>query len=185
MGALMRILWAIGILVVFTVSVFAVDSAIVAAAKKEKERREKLAHSKVITNQDVEEKHPGAAKKTDEEGPSEPLPSLKNLYPQSSTTMEGDEAYWRERFADLKEQVARTTRRIDNLKETISAKQKSIKPGELEKDLAGEILALNQELGRSESRLRELQQLLEDLPGEARKAGANPEWVQDPISAHQ
>lgn len=205
-GIQMKVISIIGLILLFVTCSFAADSPLVAAAKKEKERRAKLAKTKVLTNEDVDEfkvknglsgEEKDSASSDSYQGPTDPwgnpLPErpvhhfisdyshLPSGTTQSGNTQNG-EGYWRQRKQGLESEIAGVEQQISTLRGRISIRQHSMDPGygwARHDNIVNEILQMEEELTRLEDQLKDLRQQLEDLPEDARRAGALPGWIRD------
>lgn len=143
----MRILSIIGLVLVFSTWCLAGDSALVAAAKKEKERREKVKATKVITNEDVdefiakkraageipEETTTSSSDESDSNFDSDETTSTNSsvskhtrpFYPStvSPAAKDSGEQYWRNRKSDLESQIASARDEVNRLGSELSQEQ--------------------------------------------------------------
>lgn len=184
----MKFLTTVITLLLFAGVSLAADSALVAAAKKEKERREKVNPSKpvrTITNDDVEQfieqkvasgelsedrnKATSEADDTDSEGPSV-APKKPSAYDElfkghvKQKPDEGkDEQYWRNRKADLESSIQDKNREISQLQGEIGKMESALSdPGHsgyvLKNPMSG-----NSDITNMKNELQEKQQQLSDL----------------------
>jgi hypothetical protein len=181
----------LGVLFVFAVVSYAEDSALVKAAKAEKERRAKTEAKKTLTNQDVEEIRkkqpttgietaaPGDETKTTE-GEAKDAGKDKDKKKEDS---ENGEAYWHQRKQDVDKNLEDAKSRVEQIQSEINTLTAAFYA---ESDGVGQRPVIEQE--RTE-RLKALEVAKQDLANaqaesdgledEARKAGALPGWVRD------
>jgi hypothetical protein len=179
----------IGVLFAFVTASFAEDSALVKAAKKEKERRAKTEAKKTLTNQDIEEirkKQPSSGIETtateDETEATDESTTASTAKKQEADPTQTEE-YWRSRKQEVDTRVQDAQSRVEQLQGEINsltaafyaegdgvAQRPLIETERIER--IKELEAAKQELqnARSES---------EGLEDEARRAGALPGWLRD------
>jgi thioredoxin 1 len=102
---------------------------------------------------------------------------------RNSTNSDRGESYWRNRKKRLEGEIANIEAEISALKAEIADCQTtSPLPGHFvtnQYETLQKVLNKTRGINSLESRLQSLRQQLEDLPEEARKAGALPGWVRD------
>ncbi len=177
----------VGVLLVFLVSVcIAEDSPLVAAAKREKERRAKIAaekaETKSFTNQDIEEfkaKNP-TAESTSEE------PGVEGEQPAPDATAAGeqndDEAIWKEKAAAAQEKIKAAEEKVNKTQDDIDALwryQTAVDDGQQQQKAVGERSERMTDLETAKKELEEAKKAEEELQEEARKEGVPPGWVED------
>jgi hypothetical protein len=164
-------------------------------AKKEKERREKLAAGKPITNEDtVKYKNAAIAtetanpptdteRKTGEQGES------KSKAEKNETTAKGDEpvdfqgrteSFWRQTFGDARQKVKSLedesnvlTLKLNDLQNRFYREANGFKQQEIQRDIQKTIY----EQDKNKEELKKAKDSLQDLEKEARKSGALPGWL--------
>ncbi len=163
------------------------DSAVVKAARKERERRAKLKTGRVFTNKDVQEfvaKNPTPVKEGMEpETQSQPAEDAEAVDLEDvNRDLEQREEYWRKRNHEV-------SGRLQSAEKAVNAIQKEVD------DLTRAFYALNdveqkgymeyqrtQKLNNLQQAKRELDDArtdMDNLEEEARKAGALPGWLRD------
>ena len=179
----------LGVLFVFTVASFGEDSALVKAAKAEKERRAKTEAKKTLTNQDV-----------DEIRKKQPTTGIESAAPADETkTTEGEtkdagkdkkkeesdngEAYWHQRKQDVDQKLETAKSRVEQIQSEINTLTAAFYA---ESDGVGQRPVIEQErnerlkaLDDAKTDLANAQAESDGLEDEARKAGALPGWVRD------
>lgn len=176
------------VLLFFSCAALASGSDVADAAKKEKERRQKITTpSKTFTNKDVEEFK--AKNDLGDDSSSEGQPSgdegegVSEDYSSSPPEGNGrDETYWRNRYKDATTRVEELQAQSDKLQQAINGQLLNV--SNYEGIAAGP--QLNAKLGEMKDQLSQVntdlaaaKQALEDLQDEARKAGADPGWVRE------
>ena len=177
------------VLVFFSCAALASGSQVADAAKKEKERRQKITTpSKVFTNKDVEDfkvkndlgDEPSSAEEAPPEGEGDT--GIVNYGPGSTPDTSNDETYWRNRYKEATARVEDLQAQADQLQKTINGLLLNV--SNYEGIAAGP--QLNAQLGEMKDQLNQInqdlanaRQALEDLQEEARKAGAPPGWVRE------
>jgi len=180
----MRVLFFISICFVFVMSVSFADSALVEAAKKEKERRAKIEANKSFTNKDVEEwkeKHKdefGTETASAETQPAE-TPKTTASKDKDKAKEEDDhstdEQYWRNKYTAAVARIQAAQQQVDQMQGYVNQWQTL---GYNQADAAVRAQQLAQ-LDKAKEQLEAAKQALEDLQDEARRAGAPPGWVSD------
>jgi len=177
----------LGVLLVFMVSVcIAEDSPLVAAAKREKERRAKIAaekaETKSFTNQDIEEfkaKNPtGDETATESEQAVSDTPG-EQAAPSSERD---DEAYWKGKAEATREKTRQAEEKVNNAQNDIDALwryQTAVDDGQQQQKTVGERGERMNDLDAAKKELEEAKAAEEELQEEARKEGAPPGWVED------
>jgi hypothetical protein len=179
----------LGVLFVFTVVAYAADSALVKAAKAEKERRAKTEAKKTLTNQDIEEvrkKQPttgietaatGDETKTTEGDTKDAAKDKKKEEPENG------EAYWHQRKQEVDQQLGEAKSRVEQIQSEINTLTAAFYA---ESDGVGQRPVIEQErierlkdLEDAKQKLADAQAASDGLEDEARKAGALPGWVRD------
>src|SRR5262249_6684134 len=120
--SMIRVLFFISICFAFVMSVSFADSALVEAAKKEKERRAKIEASKSFTNKDVEdwkEKHKddfGTETASTESQPAEtPKTSASKDKAKEEDDHSTDEQYWRNKYAAAAARITAAQQQVDQM----------------------------------------------------------------------
>ena len=176
----------IGVLIVFVSVSFAEDSALVKAAKKEKERREKVEAKKTLTNQDIEEirkKQLGIETTAVPTGESagEDTKTEKTEKKEKDPTQ--TEEYWRARKEETDQQLQDAQARVQELQSEINSLTTAFyaeSDGVAQRPLIeSERIERIKELEQAKQDLENARQQSEGLEDEARKAGALPGWVRD------
>jgi hypothetical protein len=184
-----KIFLFLGVLFVFTAVSFAEDSALVKAAKAEKERRAKTEAKKTLTNQDIEDvrkKQPttgietaGEDAQANTEGDNATTPKEK----KPETDSNNNEEYWRNRREDVDQKLESAKAKVDQIQSEINTLTAAFYA---ESDGVGQRPVIEQErierlkaLDDAKADLQAAQEESEGLEDEARKAGALPGWVRD------
>jgi hypothetical protein len=180
----------IGILLVFLLqSSIAEDSALVQAAKKEKERRAKIAASKTFTNKDIEdfkrknniEDDSSSAANQPQTQPAEETKSKEEN--QKKPDLADDEQYWRGRHQEANERLQAAEQKVNELQSDVNALTRQFYAESDGVGGRGQIEAQRNErlsdLDKAKAELEQARQALNSLEEEARKAGAPPGWVRD------
>lgn len=184
-----RFILFLGILFAFTLSSFGEDSALVKAAKKEKERRAKTEAKKTLTNQDIEEirkKQPISGIETDAEGEAaaeaETATGDKKAEKKEVDPTETEE-YWRGRKQETDDRLRTAQSRVEQLQSEINSLTTAFYA---ESDGVGQRPVIESERVERIKELEAAKQELEDaraasegLEDEARRAGALPGWLRD------
>lgn len=166
------------------------DSSLVKAAKKERERREKLKTSakptKSFTNQDIEEfkaKNKDADKSSTEGEDS--TGEDTSMTPEETTTSNADaqaEQKWRDKSHEAVERVNNAEEKIEKLQTDINALTQAFYAESDGVSQRGQIEAQrNSRLNELEAAKQELEnakQAQDDLQEQARKEGALPGWIE-------
>jgi len=180
----------LGVLLVFLVSVcIAEDSPLVAAAKREKERRAKIAaekaETKSFTNQDIEE---FKAKNPTAESSEEPGPEGETAFDSASGESAAagetrdEEAYWKEKAEAAREKIKAAEEKVNKTQDDIDALwryQTAVDDGQQQQKTVGERGERMNDLETAKKELEEAKAAEEALQEEARKEGAPPGWVED------
>jgi len=174
----------IGVLIAFVSVSFAEDSALVKAAKKEKERRAKVEAKKTLTNQDIEEI------RTKQLG----IESTAVPGDESAEETKGDkkdkkedpaqsEEYWRgrkqetdQRVQDAQSKVQELQTEITNLTTAFYAESDGVAQRPV---IESERIERLKELEQAKQDLENARAESDGLEEEARKAGALPGWIRD------
>lgn len=184
--ALFFLVMAIGIL-------FATDSDVVDAAKKEKERRSQVtAPHKTFTNKDIE-----AFKAKNKDKTPKSSTTTKQAQTQTQTNATSDDedaeedpyadyeqqkAYWTGRYAEIRDKIKSAEADVDRLTPIVDAlKSTYVKGNDTQQimRLQAEVDEKDALLQAAKKTLDEANQELEDLEEEGRKAGALPGWFRD------
>jgi DNA repair exonuclease SbcCD ATPase subunit len=165
------------------------DSPLVKAAKKERERREKLKASakptKSFTNADIEE---FKAKNKDADRGSaegEQEATTDEMSPEETTTANDAkvEEQWREKSHEANERVKTAEEKIEKLQTDINALTQAFYAESDGVSQRGQIEAQrNTRLDQMEEAKKELEdakQAQEDLQEQARREGALPGWIEE------
>lgn len=167
------------------------DSPLMQAAKKERERREKLKTAakptKSFTNQDIEE-FKAKNKDADKSGEGETEEATAedtSMAPEDTTTSNAaqDEQKWRDRSHEAVERVKSAEDKIQQLQTDINALTQAFYAESDGVAQRGQIedqrnTRLN-ELEAAKKELETAKQAQEDLQDEARKEGALPGWIEE------
>jgi DNA repair exonuclease SbcCD ATPase subunit len=167
-----------------------VDSPLMRAAKKERERREKIKTAakptKSFTNQDIEE-FKAKNKDADKSGEGETEEATAedtSMTPEDTTTSDlaQDEQKWRDKSHDAVERVKDAEEKIQQLQTDINALTQAFYAESDGVAQRGQIEdQRNTRLNELESAKKELEnakQAQEDLQEEARREGALPGWIE-------
>ncbi len=185
-----KLLIQLGVLLVFLVSVcIAEDSPLAAAAKREKERRAKIAaektETKSFTNQDVEDfkaKNPTGEETSGEPGAEQAAST--DTAGESTTAGEAkdEEAYWKEKAEAARERVKAAEEKINKTQDDIDALwryQTAVDDGQQQQQTVGERGKRMNDLDTAKKELEDAKAAEEELQEDARKEGAPPGWVED------
>jgi hypothetical protein len=187
-----KVFFLLPLIFVFLVSFsFAEDSPLVQAAKREKERREKLKQpAKVLTNQDIQkfkEKQGDTAEstQTQESTPADgTIPADQTAADQNKGKKEkgawDDEEYWRSRSADASRAVEEAQKKVDDIQndvDTLWRAQTAVDDGQQKQLVTSQRGEKMSDLEKAKADLQAAQQAQQALQEEARKAGAPPGWV--------
>jgi len=167
------------------------DSPLMQAAKKERERREKLKASekqpKSFTNQDIEDfkaKNKDADKSGEVEGEDATGEDTSATTEETTTSTPGaqDEQKWRDKSHDANERVKDAEDKIQKLQTDVNALTQAFYAESDGVAQRGQIedqrnTRLN-ELEAAKKELENAKQAQEDLQDEARKEGALPGWIE-------
>jgi hypothetical protein len=179
-----------GVLFAFVTASYAEDSALVKAAKKEKERRKKTEAKKTLTNQDIDEirkKQPssgietaGAEDETDatDESTADSTKTKKQEVDPAQT-----EEYWRARKQEVDTRVQDAQTRVEQLQTEINSLTAAFYAegdGVAQRPLIEtERIERIKELEAAKEALQNARTESEGLEDEARRAGALPGWLRD------
>lgn len=177
-----------GVLFAFVTASYAEDSALVKAAKKEKERRAKTEAKKTLTNQDIEEirkKQPisgiettATEGETDAKG-ADTASTAKKPEPDPTQT----EEYWRGRKQEVDARVQDAQTRVEQLQTEINSLTQAFYAegdGVAQRPLIEtERIERIKELEAAKEALQNARSDAEGLEDEARRAGALPGWLRD------
>ncbi|MCI0411936.1 hypothetical protein L0222_03935 [bacterium] len=176
----------IGVLIAFISVSFGEDSALVKAAKKEKERRAKTEAKKTLTNQDIEEIR---KKQLGMESTSVPGDESAgdNKEADKKDKKEADptqtEEYWRSRKQETDQRLQEAQTRVQEIQSEINTLTTAFyaeSDGVAQRPLIeSERIERLKELEQAKQDLESAKQESEGLEDEARKAGALPGWVRD------
>ena len=165
------------------------DSPLVRAAKKERERREKLKTAakptKSFTNQDIEDfkaKNKDADKGATEGEEGEDT----SMTPEETTTSTPDakvEQQWRDKSHEAVERVKSAEEKVEKLQTDINALTQAFyaesdgvaQRGQIESERNKRL----QELEAAKKEVEDAKQAQDDLRDEARKEGALPGWIEE------
>lgn len=176
----------IGVLIAFVSISIAADSALVKAAKKEKERRAKVEAKKTLTNQDIDEIRkkqlgietaaaPGG--EAAEEKEKETKTDKKEVDPTQT------EEYWRARKEETDKRVEEAQSKVQQLQNEINSLTTAFyaeSDGVAQRPLIeSERIERIKELEQAKQDLENAREDASNLEDEARKAGALPGWVRD------
>jgi hypothetical protein len=131
--------------------------------------------AQVLTNDDLSSKASSAPKAGGAVEPNPPPPSPGK--PDSTVQVRKGEAEWRAQAKQIRDQIARVEKQIEALQEKQkSAKADGIKIGF---DTYNQVIYANfeSEVKELEKEKEKLQQMMNSLEEEARKAGALPGWL--------
>jgi hypothetical protein len=177
----------------YTAALWAQTSPLGEVAKKEQERRKALPPaSKVYTNKDLPNSTPPPAPATPQSGaaPAEPSSAIPAEGQDPSRPAAGgdadqksgksDEAMWRKRINDVREEVRRNEMfasalqtRINSLTNDVLSRSDYAQKAKLagdRKEAQAELARVKQEVGRGKKQIA-------DIEEEARKAGVPPGWL--------
>jgi chromosome segregation ATPase len=168
-----------------------VDSPLMEAAKKERERREKLKaaekQTKSFTNQDIEDfkaKNKDADKSGEGEAEEATAEDTSATSEETTTSTPGaqDEQKWRDKSHEAVERVKDAEEKIQKLQTDINALTQAFYAESDGVAQRGQIedqrnTRLN-ELEAAKKELENAKQAQEDLQDEARKEGALPGWIE-------
>lgn len=166
-----------------------VDSPLMEAAKKERERREKLKAStkqtKSFTNQDIEDfkaKNKDADKSGEGEAEEATGDDTSATSEETTTSTQQDEQKWRDRSHEAVERVKDAEEKIQKLQTDINALTQAFYAESDGVAQRGQIedqrnTRLN-ELEAARKELENAKQAQEDLQDEARREGALPGWIE-------
>jgi hypothetical protein len=177
----------VGVLVAFVTVSFAEDSDLVKAAKREKERREKVEAKKVLTNQDVEEirkKQPiSGIESSEAEGETEPAEETTGEAKKPEVDPTQTEEYWRARKQETDARLNDAQARVEQLQSEINSLTQAFyaeADGVAQRPLIeSERIERLKELEQAKQELENARAASEGLEDEARRAGALPGWVRD------
>ena len=183
-----RLLFQIGLLFVFLVSVsFAQDSTLAEVAKKEKERRAKLKASKTFTNKDVEEwkakqKSSGALIEGESAAPAGEGQTAESetAQPSKEGDVSNNEEYWRKKAQDADERLKKAEEKVNGVQSDINALNRAWYSGDMDdqrRQVEYERGKRLEDIETAKKELEEAKQAQEGLEDEARQAGAPPGWV--------
>lgn len=165
------------------------DSPLVRAAKKERERREKLKTAakptKSFTNQDIEDfkaKNKDADKGATEGEEAEDT----SMTPEETTTSTPDakvEQQWRDKSHEAVERVKSAEEKVEKLQTDINALTQAFyaesdgvaQRGQIESERNKRL----QELEAAKKEVEDAKQAQDDLRDEARREGALPGWIEE------
>jgi len=162
------------------------------AAKKEKERREKVSKpSKVINNETIAEYLKGKeyTPGTIEQFGEASVPSLEEKSPKSKEEYTGptdlngrNEAYWRNRIQNAKDKIKALEAEGENLQSQMNAMRRAFyamdDPNQREL-LNVQINKTFELIDKNKAELEKAKKELEDIREEGRKSGALPGWIYD------
>lgn len=187
-----KLMIQLGVLLVFLVSVcYAEDSPLAAAAKREKERRAKIAaektETKSFTNQDVEDfkaKNPTDESTSEEPGVEGEQPASDGTTGESAAAGEqkDDEAIWKEKAAAAQEKIKAAEEKVNKTQDDIDALwryQTAVDDGQQQQKAVGERTERMNDLDSAKKELEEAKKAEEEMQEEARKEGVPPGWVED------
>ena len=166
---------------------FAEDSALVKAAKKEKERRAKTEAKKTLTNQDIEEirkKQPiSGIESTDAPPPVGEAAETAKQNDKKEVDATQTEEYWRTRKQETDARVKDAQGRLDQIQSeinTLTTAFYSESDGVAQRPLIqAERTERIKELEAAKAELEAARAASEGLEDEARRAGALPGWLRD------
>ena len=160
-------------------------------AKKEKERREKLAAGKPITNEDTAKysnttaapSPADAEKKTVEQGEAPPKNEKSDATVKSDEPVDFQgrtEGFWRQTFADARQKVKSLedeanvlVLKMNDLYNQFYREANGFKQQSIQREIQKTIY----EQDRNKEELKKAKDSLQDLEKEARKSGALPGWL--------
>lgn len=163
------------------------DSAVVKAARKERERRANLKIGKVFTNKDVQEfvaKNPTPEKEGMEpETQSQPAEDMEAADLEDvNRDLEQNEQYWRARYHEVsgrlqsaEKAVSEIQKQVDDLTRAFYALSDAEQKGYMEYQRTQRLNDLQQ----AKRELDDARTDMDNLEEEARKAGALPGWLRD------
>ena len=185
-----KVLFLLPLIFVFLVSFsFAEDSPLVQAAKREKERREKLKQpAKVLTNQDIQkfkEKQGDTEEsaETQESTPADASTATDQTAADKDKKEKGggdDEEYWRARSAEASRAVEEAQKKVDEIQNDVDAlwrAQTAVDDGQQKQLVTSQRGDKLNDLEKAKADLQAAQQAKQALQEEARRAGAPPGWV--------
>ena len=163
-------------------------------AKKEKERREKLAAAKSITNDDTAKYRNasittgGATPVADAQAEKKPA-DQPDAQPKADSAPKSDEpvdfegrpeSFWKQTFADARQKVKELDNeanvivlKLNDLQNQFYKEASGFRQQEIQRDIQKTIY----EQDRNKEELSKAKKQLEDLDKEARKSGALPGWI--------
>jgi hypothetical protein len=178
-----------GVLFAFVTASYAEDSALVKAAKKEKERRAKTEARKTLTNQDIEDirkKQPSSGIETTEaEGEASATEESKaaSSGKKEAADPTQTEEYWRGRKQDVDTRVEGALSRVEQLQSEINSLTAAFYAegdGVAQRPLIeSERIERIKELDAAKLELENAKAEAAGLEDEARRAGALPGWLRD------
>jgi len=161
------------------------DSAVVQAARKERERRAKLKTGRVFTNKDVQEfaaKHPTPVKEGMEPETQPVEETESGEIEDVNKELAESEAYWRKRYKEVarrvqasEKDIAEIQKEVDDLTRAFYALNDVEQRGVIQYQRTQRINDLQQ----AKRELEDARIALDDLEEEARKAGALPGWLRE------
>ncbi len=166
------------------------DSALMKAAKKERERREKTKTAgkpvKSYTNQDIEDfkiKNKDYESTSTESEPSEEATEETTTEQTPANDPAKDEELWRKRSRELAERTKNAEEKLEKLQSDVNALTQAFyaesdgvaQRGQIESERNARL----NELEATKKELESSKQAQEDLREEARRAGALPGWIEE------
>jgi DNA repair exonuclease SbcCD ATPase subunit len=179
-----------GFLIFLVSFVWAADSKLVEAAKREKERRAKINSEKVktITNQDIEDfkKRTKTAGGDDSEastpGDETTTPPAYDTgtAPPDRTSVEAEEA-WRKRYENASKKLDDAKTKLSDLQSQFNAANNAYYNNSQAGNMAlwDQMDALNKEIQNAQADVNNAEQGVDNLQNEARQEGIPPGWVED------
>ena len=174
----------IGVLIAFVSISFAEDSPLVKAAKKEKERRDKVEAKKTLTNQDIEEiRKKQLGIETTAVAGDEPAAEEDKKAEKKEKDPTQSEEYWRARKEEVNQNLQEAQAKVEQLQSEINSLTTAFyaeSDGVAQRPLIeSERTERIKELEQAKQDLENARQQAEGLEDEARKAGALPGWIRD------
>ncbi|MBP1623919.1 MAG: hypothetical protein H6Q07_1939 [Acidobacteria bacterium] len=180
----------------FSISSAAYSQSLADIAKKEKERRQEIKDSRVITDKEAEKyrSQPSAASTQEQPGAKEDAVADKKAAegsgvkkseeaePDEPVDFQGrPESYWRKTMAEAREKVANLENEANAIVARISTLQTQFyneDDGFKREGIGRDLNKSYYEQDKNKEELAKAKEILLDLEKEARKSGALPGWIQ-------
>ena len=179
-----------GFLMFLVSFVWAADSKLVEASKREKARRAKIKaeNVRVLTNRDIEEfkkknETPGSAESETVLGEQEQetTTDTTGIEESGESGVDAEEAKWRKKYEDAAKRVEKAQQDVTDLQNQFNAASNAYfnnsGPGTL--DLWNELNELNGEIDNAKKEAARAEQGMEELQDEARREVVPPGWVRE------